>query len=332
MAKKMTCQICHQPMRLNQSRLFDDRYGAPGLHDIYRCIACGFGKTAPGLTRAKIGQFYTDHYPLSVVDAKTLKSQIRLISPWRAWFEGVDNTTHWQTRKGQKVLDIGSASGVSLLEIKALGGIAYGVEPDPHGARVARQLKLNVHQGFITDLPFQNIQFDLITGSQVLEHEPDPKKFLRSAGKKLVASGQLVLSLPNYDALYRHIFRRRWIHWHIPYHLNFFTRKSLSLLADQAGLEVVTCRTITPNLWTIMQLRALFTPIQEGRQNPIWTQAVSTGDKAKKNLPTATSLLHRVIVAAVRFSVWIVMPINRLVDALGMGESYLIILQKKTTK
>lgn len=326
MFKKNTCLICGHKSKLAQTALFDDRYGAPGLHDIYRCVSCGFGKTTPGLKRTEIGQFYATHYPLSLVKAKSLKSQVRLITPLRAYFEGVDNTAHWHAMPGQTVLDIGSASGISLLEIQARGARAYGVEPDPHGLKVAKQLGLKVHHGFLSDLPFPGVQFDLITASQVLEHEPDPRLFLRSLRAKLGPGGQAVLSFPNYDALYRHIFGRRWLHWHIPYHLNFFTLSSLSILAKSAGFKVTSVRTITPNLWTILQLRTLFVPQKHGIKNPVWAQADSVPKPGRR--PIAPSLFMRIIALLGRLSVWLIMPFNRIIDALGYGESYLVTLQK----
>ena len=322
----VNCQICYNKKRTIIKEFFDDRYGAHGRHDIHGCTKCGFGKTIPGLNHSEIGQFYADHYPLSQVTPKTLKSQVRLISPIRAWLEGVDNTTHWYARSGQNVLDIGSASGISLLEIQALGAKAYGVEPDPHGQKIAKALNLPVHQGFITDDPFPNMKFDLITASQVLEHEPDPLKFLRAIRLKLAPTGRVIMSFPNYDALYRHVFGRRWLHWHIPYHLNFFTRKSFALLAEQAGFKLIKIRTITPNLWTVLQLRSLlFTP-EEGTPSPIWVQAQSPRSKSSQ---PSHSLLNRGLQLLARTAVWAVMPLNRLIDLVGLGESLLVILEPK---
>jgi SAM-dependent methyltransferase len=322
--KSPTCIICNRSINIFIKDLFDDRYGAKGRHSIYRCSHCGFGKTIPGIRRSQIGKFYSDHYPLGIVNPKELSSQIRILSPLRAWLEGVDNVAHLYTRPGIKVLDIGSASGISLLEIGALGGEAYGVEPDPHGKQIATKLHLRVHQGFIADNPFPKIKFDLITASQVIEHEPTPLKFLVDIRQKLAKNGQVVLSFPNYDALYRHIFLKRWIHWHIPYHLNFFTETSFKILADQAGFTIKSIRTITPNLWTIQQLRVLLAGSQEGVGSPAWTQDLS--GKGVKNIP---SIFYKLLQLAAKLAFWLIMPINRLVDSLGLGESYLVVLQPK---
>ena len=316
-------------MASDQTGLFDDRYGARGLHSVYRCTKCGFGQTVPGISRGMIGQFYAKHYPLSVVDPHALRSQVRIIPSWQAMIEGVDNTAHWHTRRGQRVLDIGSASGLSLLEITALGGEAYGVEPDPYGAKIAKSLGLKVFRGFITDNPFPKLKFDLITASQVLEHEPDPAKFLLAARKKLKPHGQLVLSFPNYNALYRHLFGRHWLHWHIPYHLNFFTHDSLAILAKESGFRLQSIRTITPNLWTVLQLRALLTPVKEGTPSAMWVQAQASRKSKKPAPPNQPSYFLRIAQLFVRFSVWLIMPINRLVDILGLGESFLIVLTRE---
>ena len=324
MKNENSCAICGSKVKVSKKNLFDDRYGAMGRHSISQCANCGFGTTMLGIKRSELGKFYADHYPLGVVNATELHSQIRMPHPIQAWLEGVDNVAHWYTRSGQKVLDLGSASGISLLEIAALGGEAYGVEPDPHGKRIASKLHLRVHQGFISDNPFPTIKFDLITASQVIEHEPTPLKFLVDIRKKLAKNGRVVLSFPNYDALYKHIFGKRWIHWHVPYHLNFFTKSSFNILANQAGFTIKNIRTITPNLWTIQQLRVLLTKAEEGVVNPAWKQ-LGHG-KGVKNTPTIS---YKLLQLATRFAFWIIMPINRLIDSLGLGESYLVVLEPK---
>ena len=322
------CPTCRSSLKLTQKDLFDDRYGSPGKHSVFSCPKCGFGKTIPGLNRQNIGKFYARYYPLSNENPKEMHSKVKIVTKFQAWLEGTDNTTHWYTRPGQKVLDIGSASGISLMEITDLGGDPYGVEPDPNGKRLAKLLGLKVHQGFITDNPFPKIKFDLITASQVIEHEPTPTKFLKSIRRKLNNQGQVVLSFPNYNALYRHIFGRRWLHWHIPYHLNFFTQASFRKLAKRTGFKIIKIRTITPNLWTILQLRVLIYQPKEGTVNPIWRK---TSIRRSRNLAPQLALFDQILHLVAKLSVWGIMPINRLIDLVGLGESFLVIMRKSET-
>lgn len=304
--------------------LFDDRYGAPGRHTVYRCQSCGFGRTYPGLKPEEIGQFYARYYPLAKLSPEAVSRQARVRPRLQAWLAGTNNTAHWHIKPGEKVLDIGSAAGVSLLEIKQLGGEPYGVEPDPGAAQLAKTLGLPVHSGFIEDQPFGAEQFDVITASQVIEHTPDPRAFLAAVARRLRNDGQVILSFPNLDAFYRKIFGRRWLHWHVPYHYNFFTRRSFELLAELSGLVVVKWRTITPNLWTIIQLKQLFEKSIEGRPGSIWANQY-----AKNQTPQKLEFDRIFRYALLRSGLFLVAPINRLIDLLGGGESFLVWLKKE---
>lgn len=319
-----SCIICHATTSPVYNNLFDDRYGAFGKHTIYRCRGCGFGRTIPGLAKDEISRFYSKYYPLLSVDPTVLKKAIHIPSRVILWLKGNDNTTHFHIKPFSTVLDIGSGTGLSLLEIGKIGGRAYGVEPDPNAQRIAKKLHLTVFQGFVTDDPFPKFKFDYITASQVLEHDPTPSSFLIAAKNKLKKNGQIILGFPNMDALYRKIFGRRWLHWHVPFHLNFFTQKSLALLAKSAGLKIVKIRTITPNLWTILQLRMLFSETREGKPNPIWIpdKTKSKGNKALNNL---LMNIYMILLPVGNIGIMI---INRIVDLLGLGESFLVYLEK----
>lgn len=324
----MKCLVCGARMKLVYEGLFDDRYGAPGKHDIYRCLSCGFGRTVPGLKPNDIGKFYAKYYPLSRQSAQAVRKSVSVLPKWQAWLKGTNNIAHHYIKPGMKVLDVGSASGVSLLEIQALGGKAYGVEPDQSAARLARQLKLKVFTGFITDNPFPGEKFDVITASQVIEHTPDPRKFLKALSFRLKDDGYAVLSFPNFDAFYRKVFGRRWLHWHVPYHYNFFTKDSFEELAKSVGLEVYKIKTITPNLWTIIQSRMLPQKPIERRIGNIWKAQHNNSGKPKKT-NSLLSVLELTVRKILRVRITLV---NRTLDVAGYGESFLVFLAKSNKK
>ncbi|WKZ25981.1 MAG: class I SAM-dependent methyltransferase [bacterium] len=306
--------------------MFDDRYGAKGYYDIYKCKKCGFGRTAPALKKEKIGAFYKKYYPLNKTNSSQIKRQVDYKNNLKKWLLGTNNVSHLYVNRNSKVLDIGSASGVSLLEIKALGSEAYGVEPDSTAQIFAKKLGLNVYNGFISDNPFPKLKFDFVTASQVIEHEPNPLKFLLDIKKKLKTDGKVILTFPNSDALYRKLFGRRWIHWHIPYHINHFSKESIIKLAKKADLKILNLKTITPNLWTLIQIRCLFYPTKMGKKSDVWD---SKSRRGSGNTNFVTKVAGLVIYFANKFAPLIILPVNRVVDALGHGESFLIELEPK---
>jgi 2-polyprenyl-3-methyl-5-hydroxy-6-metoxy-1,4-benzoquinol methylase len=116
----------------------------------------------------------------------------RAFSRLQRWLMGVDYQGQYSARPGEKMLDIGCGSGLSLLEVQALGVDAWGIEADPNAQRFAGQLGLRIHQGNLRDNPFSGTSFDLIVLNQVIEHIPEPAKALM---KKCVQDDVLVASL-----------------------------------------------------------------------------------------------------------------------------------------
>jgi SAM-dependent methyltransferase len=293
--------------------MFDDRYGAPGLYTIYKCEECGFGRTKPELKKTQIGSFYRKYYPLSKTNAKEVRESAYDLPYFLSWIWGLNNSAHKYIKKTSNVLDIGSGSGVSLLEIKKMGAKGFGVEPDPNAQNLARDLGIKVFPGFITDNPFPGMKFDYVTASQVLEHEPDPINFLTSAKKKLNPGGQIILGFPNLDSFYRKYFDREWLNWHIPYHINFFSKKSVIKLASKAGLKIKKYKTVTPNIWTVFQMRKLFDRVSVGKKSLLWSAEGQT-------------LLSKFITA---FLFVAVTPLNRLLDVFGVGDCALLVLENE---
>ena len=79
--------------------------------------------------------------------------------------------------------------------------------------------------------------YDAILMSQVLEHALDPGEWLSKAHKLLRPGGCLVVAVPQFKGIYGFLgIRDPFLT--PPEHLNFFTRRSLRLLASRMGFEV----------------------------------------------------------------------------------------------
>jgi len=89
----------------------------------------------------------------------------------------------------------------------------------------------------------------------VIEHVPDPIALL-----KWVAAGfagrKVILGTPNSGSLNRLVSGRKWINWHITVSLAITITRDRSSGSPNKRLQSLEVRTITPNLWTILQLRA----------------------------------------------------------------------------
>jgi len=308
---------------------FDDRYGQPDLFAVSQCRDCGQIVTVPRLSDAALPALYATYYPRKQVAIKDIVRESRAAgSTLRRilrWIHGTNNQGQYLARPGQRVLDIGCGSCLSLLEAKSLGAEPYGVEADPNVEWIARELGLRVHIGSLLDDPFPGVFFDLVVLNQVIEHVPDPAALLNRLRTILAPGGRIFLSFPNTRSLWCRWFGPCWINWHIPYHLHHFHIDSFSKFATRCGFRIERSRTLTPNLWTSLQFRAVkYVPVR-GRACPIWqadlSVKVSRGFRARVN---------RFLRSFVRLPVLVlILGVNRIADALNLGDSIVVILRPR---
>lgn len=342
-ASPLNCPICNMPMRRYLDDVFDDRYGYPETFSLERCPQCDLIETVPPLEEGQLPMLYGQYYPRRYMDVTLLAHQVgdpgTVLARCIRWLRGTDNQGQYLTRHGDYVLDYGCGMAVSLLEIKKLGGIPYGIEADPNVAVVADRYQLPIHLGKMSEDIFPGIRFNLVVLNQVIEHIPEAGSLLKRLSDRLAVNGRIVLSFPNTASIYRHIFGRRWINWHIPYHLHHFTRKSFYKFAEKYGFHIESCRTVTPNLWTALQFQALHVQPRVGVPNPVWaptgepsdgTVAERKGRRIPLRLVCGLRLMWRV---GIRILIvgrgLLVLILNRIVDQVGLGDSIVIILKPR---
>ncbi len=321
-----TCIACGGAVEPYIGDIWDDRYGCPGKFSILRCASCGQMVTSPLLAEADLPALYSQYYPRSATDFAAVRQEADAAlaegAERKRHWDGSDNQGQYSVEPGQKVLDIGCGSCVSLLEVRNLGGESWGIETDPNVRAIADHFGLTVHIGSIHDNPFPGVDFDLIVLNQVIEHVPDPVALLQLIRGRLRPGGKIVLAFPNASSFYKTLFGRRWVNWHIPYHLHHYNRTSFALIASQAGYDVTGMRTITPNVWTILQARALLRRTVEGQPAPGWVGARSAGSSSDPAKVSGKQQLVRAVAD------WLIGPFNRVVDTLEMGDSLLVELSR----
>ena len=297
------CLICNIKTKVVQNDLKDDRYGCPGGFSIFECKNCTFAQLSKRLSKSEITKIYSKYYQTKNITPTEIINQAKSRhGPFWAWFLGTNNTAHYNISKSAKfVLDIGCGTGASVLELKNLGLNASGIDPDPSAKRNGKALNLNIETGFVDSKKLKRNFYDVVTASQVIEHTPNPIYFLKKCKTLINKNGKIIISMPNYDSIFRKVFSSKWINWHVPYHQDFFTKKSIKIVAKKCKLKISSIKTITPNLWTAIQLRSMI-PVGN-----VWQDG-----------HTLTS-----------FATWALqyfLVSNRVIDYFGFGDSLLVVL------
>jgi 2-polyprenyl-3-methyl-5-hydroxy-6-metoxy-1,4-benzoquinol methylase len=312
-----SCPICGEPALLAYERMYDDRYGYPGVYTVRRCAKCGHMYLAAGFTADEITSLYTQYYPRGSfsVDQHRIPPKPRGLN---AWLRGDKCAAFYWVEERVRVLDVGCGFCESLAYHKARGCEVYGVEADANVRKVAEAFGYRVHIGLFDPSLYESEYFDFITLDQVIEHVGNPREFMSGIARILKPGGRVIVSTPNSGGLGRRLFGPRWIHWHIPYHLQHFTSDSMRMLAELVGLEVAGSRTLTHSEWLYFQLMHLIAIPQCGSSHPFWAGKPLQSRRARA-IARLIGYLRRARIHQVA---------SRALDALGVGDNRLYTLRK----
>ncbi len=129
-----------------------------------------------------------------------------------------------------------------------------GIEVDPKCCKYLEEKGLDYYRGTIEEFAeVSEKKYSTIMFGQVFEHLYDPVDALNAAKKLLSENGRVLISVPNYLSRYRKKYGQSWLHWHIPYHVAQWCRKSFEQTCCQSGLSIHHFSTYTFFAWWRLQ-------------------------------------------------------------------------------
>lgn len=142
---------------------------------------------------------------------------------------------------GRALLDVGAYTGVFVEIAASHGWDAWGVEPSRWAVAEARKRGLNVVRGTAGTADLPEDTFDVVTMWDVIEHLTDPLAELRHAQRLLKPGGFLVVHTMDIGSPFARLMGGRWP-WLMEMHLYYFTRRTLRMMLEEAGLSVLRIR------------------------------------------------------------------------------------------
>jgi 2-polyprenyl-3-methyl-5-hydroxy-6-metoxy-1,4-benzoquinol methylase len=142
------------------------------------------------------------------------------------------------------LLDVGAANGF-FVELCTKRGInAEGIEISQNAVEWAKSLGRNVTNSTLENFSPPG-KFRVITLLDVLEHIHNPIEFLSAASLNLEDNGFLLINVPNEGSMSAKLAGKNWHALLPPEHWFYFNKKSLRLLLENSGFEVIKMKSIS---------------------------------------------------------------------------------------
>ena len=152
--------------------------------------------------------------------------------------------------KNQCILDLGCGNGYLVNYLISQGYNVFGTDASEEGINIAKQA--NPDRFFIQDLStgelpgeLQNLNFDTIISTEVIEHLYDPEGFIRFCKQALNGKGEIILSTP-YHGYFKNLTLSLFNKWDshlgplwLGGHIKFWSRATLSRILTNTGFTVI---------------------------------------------------------------------------------------------
>lgn len=141
-------------------------------------------------------------------------------------------------RRLNRWLDVGCGAGALMAAARRGGWEVIGTEIAADAAEAVRAEGFEVRTGDLDQLGLPGGGFDVISIVEVIEHVPDPRALLDTAGELLRPEGELYLTTPHARGVSARLLGTGWSVITPPEHLQLFSIRGLRAATAGAGLRV----------------------------------------------------------------------------------------------
>lgn len=247
------CELCHGVGSKIERLHFGDN-----KHYLAYCRKCDLFFIDPQikLTKGYLSKYY-DSTPNPVYENmyKEFTDKHKHAEVKRAYQRQIEFLDKFTPRKG-RLLDVGCNHGTYLYISQQLGWEAYGIEISKHWANKAKKLlnnKAKIYIGKFEDYDLPHNYFHVVHLRHLIEHLENPLVFLNRTFEILRPGGVALIETPNSRSLannalsliarIKQLPRRHFTPVEPPFHLFGYSKKSIRILAKQAGFDIALCST-----------------------------------------------------------------------------------------
>jgi len=232
MAKRPRCYLCQQRVPRKDFRKLG--------YDITKCPACAvYSLKFTGNYKEFIQEYYNEEFFTGSEDRAGYVDY-----EGDSWPE-TQNMRRYLKRvmrykDGGKLLDCGCATGIFMVEAQKVGFDVFGFDVSDYAVNIAqKKLPNKVTKDTLQSVSFEPKTFDVITLFDVIEHLDDPRKAVKRLKRFLKDDGLLMINTGDVGSWLAKIEGKNWHFFIPPQHFFFFSRRTITMLLEQAGFKVI---------------------------------------------------------------------------------------------
>jgi SAM-dependent methyltransferase len=210
----------------------------PLYRGILRCSECGYVYADVRLTDEELFTLYSEQFFTGAefndyaADERFFRRNLSLrFKELKKFLE---------PERHRRLLEIGSAYGFFLDEVKSNFESVQGIDITDEGVRYAREeLELDVVQADFLTHDYGDQRFDVVCMWDTIEHLRAPHEYVAKIAKCTEPGALLAITTADADSVNARLRGRRWRMIHPPTHLHYFSTATLTRLLDRHDFDVV---------------------------------------------------------------------------------------------
>lgn len=185
--------------------------------------------------------------------------------------------------EGKKIIEVGCGRGEFLGMLSDFPVEEYGTEHKKDLVEIAKEAGLRVDEDFpeSEDHIFKNGPFDAFMSFNFLEHQPQPRTYLKAIYNNLCDEGYGLITVPSFE----YIMEQNSFYEIIPDHIAYYSFESLTHLLNICGFEVLEKEMVNRDTISMIVKKRKLPDIGGiiSKKNDIATEVVETVKKYAKD-------------------------------------------------
>ena len=162
--------------------------------------------------------------------------------------------------RARTILDIGSGRGFTLHYLRKFYGYwrTAGTQISRPALEFSRDvLGLEIYSEDFLERSWGNDRFDVVTMWHVLEHVPEPERYIAKIHEVLNPYGRFIVEVPNFSSWTRRLTGKYWLGLDFQYHITMFTPASLIAMLERHGFRTTLVHTFSLEYSTFLSAQSI---------------------------------------------------------------------------